>query len=163
MRTKLTKVRLEVTGPLLFYLFVFLLWFPVWLHAPRSLSARLLGLVFGAMTAALAAFCVVGSLPWSWRFAEIVIHVYETYLKRESGETPVAPSKRMTQFASMDRPPLVITKRRKDGTPICAACPICEFEFSTEAFDGDRSYPHESKLEQWYGEHFEDHLSDESE
>jgi hypothetical protein len=47
------KVKLWVIGPFLAYLLVFLLWFPLWQHSPHSFSARVLGILFGAMTAIL--------------------------------------------------------------------------------------------------------------
>jgi len=56
-----TKVRFWIVGPFLFYLFVFLLWFPRWQHAPHSLSARLLGLLFGAMTLLLVVLGTIGN------------------------------------------------------------------------------------------------------
>jgi len=67
------------------------------------------------------------------------------------GKPPLGPVK---------RPPLVITKRLNDGTPVRAACPLCDLEFSTEAFDRDRTYPHEGTLDKWYGEHFQSHILD---
>src|SRR5579862_3742673 len=56
-----TQVRFWIVGPFLFYLFVFLLWFPRWQHAPHSLSARLLGLLFGAMTLLLVLIGTIGT------------------------------------------------------------------------------------------------------
>ncbi len=63
-----TKVRFWIIGPFLFYLFVFLLWFPRWQHAPHSLSARLLGLLFGAMTLLLLLLATIGNffVPMAW-------------------------------------------------------------------------------------------------
>jgi hypothetical protein len=61
MQSNKLKVRFRFIAPFLLYFFVFLLWFPRWQHAPDSPSARLLGLVFGAMTAILALLYIVGS------------------------------------------------------------------------------------------------------
>jgi hypothetical protein len=60
--------------------------------------------------------------------------------------------------ADMNIPPLVVTKRLVNGTPVRAVCPLCDTAFSTEAFDGDSSFPHEAKLSEWYSEHFVVHL-----
>jgi hypothetical protein len=46
----------------------------------------------------------------------------------------------------MAKPTLRITKRTAAGIPIRASCPVCNTEFSTEAFDDDPSYPHERTL-----------------
>ena len=163
MRTPLTKVRLWVIGPVLLYLFVFLLWFPRWQHTPHAYTTRALGLVFGGMTAVLMAIYLVGAFQWRFGWlVDIVVHVYETYLTRNSGRTPDAFSKRIPAFATGNAPALVITKRLKDGTPVRGACPVCEVEFSTEAFDHDRAFPHESTLKKWYGEHFGAHFYDQS-
>ena len=51
-------------------------------------------------------------------------------------------------------PALGITTRLADGTPVHAVCPLCNTLFSTEAFDSDRTYPHERKLKEWYLQHF---------
>src|SRR5580658_9385500 len=55
------KVRLWVIGPFLAYLLVFLICFPLWQHSPHSLSARVLGILFGAMTAILVTLYVIGA------------------------------------------------------------------------------------------------------
>jgi len=53
---------------------------------------------------------------------------------------------------------LIITKRSAQGVPIRGACPICDEEFSTEAFEGDLSYEHERKLNEVYELHFQEHV-----
>jgi hypothetical protein len=75
------KVRLWVIGPFLAYLLVFLLWFPLW-HTPHSFAARVLGILFGTMTAILVALYVVGEFasPWGLRpITDIVAKVYEGF------------------------------------------------------------------------------------
>jgi len=84
-----------------------------------------------------------------------------TNFRQDVGSAPAVSRYPVTGLGSR-HPSLVITKRLKSGTPVRGACPVCEVEFSTEAFDRDRSYPHESKLEQWYAEHFQCHLSDDN-
>jgi hypothetical protein len=164
------KVRLWVIGPCLLYLFVFLLWFPRWHPAPQSYSARLLGALFLAITAAWAVPLIIGVLWYgSWLqpglrdIVQLVKDIYETFFKKDVSSKAAAAGNPIIHVREVDRPPLAITKRLKNGTPVRGACPVCEVEFSTEAFDSDRLYPHESKLEQWYGEHFQYHLSDEDE
>jgi len=76
------KVRLWVVGPLLAYLLVFLLWFPLWQHSPHSFSTRLLGILFGAMTAILVALYVVGKFVSPLGLGpltDIAIKVYDTF------------------------------------------------------------------------------------
>jgi hypothetical protein len=76
------KVRLWVVGPFLAYLLVFLLWFPLWQHSPHSFSARLLGILFGTMTAILVALYVVGefvSPRGLGPVTDIVAKVYEAF------------------------------------------------------------------------------------
>lgn len=85
MRTNRVKVRFWVVGPFLAYLLVFLLWYPLWQHSPHSVWAHALGIVFGAMTAVLAAAYVIGSFFSPWGFGpavEIGIKAYETYFGR---------------------------------------------------------------------------------
>jgi hypothetical protein len=157
MRNKL-RVRLWLIGLFLFYLFVFLLWFPRWQHAPHSLSARLLGVLFGAMTAVLFVLGIVGEFlnPLGLGpVTDLAVRVYE-HFKDDSKNGDAA--QHASRHASLSRPALVITKRLRDGTPIRGACPLCGVEFSTEAFTGDKTYPHESRLDNWYQEHFEAHL-----
>jgi hypothetical protein len=60
MRTKKFTVRLSIIGQFLVYFLVFLLWFHRWQHAPNSSSTRILSIVFGAMTAVLAAVAGIG-------------------------------------------------------------------------------------------------------
>jgi hypothetical protein len=82
VRTDKMKVRLWVIGPFLAYLLVFLLWFPVWQHAPQSFSARILGILFGAMTAILVALCVVGVFSAPLGLGPVIgaaIKAYETF------------------------------------------------------------------------------------
>lgn len=155
------RVRAWVIGPLLTYLFVFALWFPVWLQAPQSFWAHVLGVVFASMTAVFALIYAVGALQWKfgWLF-DIGCHIYETYIKKDSADTTADTPERTPVFSSEDCPPLLITHRLRDGTPVRAECPVCEVEFSTEAFEHDRSFPHESTLERWYREHFAFHLSE---
>ena len=157
MRASKYRIRLWIIGPFLLYFLIFLLWFPRWQHAPHSSSTRILGLLFGAMTAVLAAICIVGGF-FSGPFGQIAINAYETFFKNDSDNNP-APSGRRTAIG-VNRPPLMITQRLKDGTPLRGACPVCDVEFSTEAFKDDRTYPHESTLDRWYGEHFEYHIAD---
>lgn len=52
----------------------------------------------------------------------------------------------------------VITKRTAQGKPIRGYCPVCETEFSTEAFEDDPSYEHEQKLKEVFNIHFAEHL-----
>jgi hypothetical protein len=156
------KVRFRVIGPFLLYLAVFLLWFPRWQHAPHSFSARLLGVVFGAMTAVLAALCLVGGLFWRWGwgpFVQTAINAYQTFFEKIPTNSD-APATRKSGWTPASRPAIVITKRLKSGTPVRGACPLCDAEFSTEAFDRDQTYPHKSTLDRWYGEHFEYHIAD---
>ncbi len=162
MRTNKFKVRLWVIGPFLFYFLVFLLWFPRWQHASHSSSTRILGFLFGAMTAVLAAIYVIGIFfsPWGLGpFVQTAIDAYNTFLKKDSNVKPATPHHR--SLTKENRPALVITERLKDGTPVRGACPLCEVEFSTEAFKEDRTYSHESTLDRWYGEHLEYHIADE--
>lgn len=157
--TNTTRVRLWVVGPFLFYLLTFLLWFPLWRHAPHSFSARALGGVLGAMTAILMTLAVVGQFfnPLGLGpITDLPVRVHE-HFKDDSKSVDATDASRR---ASLNRPALAITKRLPDGTPVRGTCPLCEVEFSTEAFDRDKSYAHESKLEQQYGEHFQYHLSD---
>jgi hypothetical protein len=158
MRTQKTRVRLWVVGPFLFYLLVFLLWFPRWQHAPHSLFTRLLGVLFAAMTAVLVMLYLVGEFfgPWGWGVGDDAVRIYQ-HFKGDAETVDVGDASRE---ASLNHPALVITKRLQDGTPVRGACPVCEVEFSTEAFYQDKSYPHESKLEQQYDEHFRDHMSE---
>src|ERR1043166_5797781 len=82
------KVRLWVVGPFLAYLLVFLLWFPLWQHSPHSFSARLLGILFGTMTAILVALYVVGEFVSPWGLGpitDIAGRVYEAVLATTSG------------------------------------------------------------------------------
>lgn len=82
MRTNKMKVRLWVVGTFLAYLLVFLLWLPLWQHSPHSFSARVLGILFGAMTAILVVLYVVGVFfsPWGLGpVTEIAIKAYETF------------------------------------------------------------------------------------
>jgi hypothetical protein len=112
------------------------------------------------MTAVLMVLAIIGGFFSPLGLGPIVqtaIDAYETFFKSDSSP---APNSRKT-FMSVKRPPLIITTRLKDGTPVRGACPLCDLEFSTEAFETDRTYPHESTLEKWYGEHFEDHIVDE--
>jgi len=145
MRIDRMKVRFWVIGPFLCYLFVFLLWFPRWQHASHSFSTRLLGLLFGGMTAVLVALYVIGGFfsPWGWGpFVQIAIDAYKPFFKNDSNMDP-APSCRRTGLMAVNRPPLMITKRLKDGTPVRGACPLCDVDFSTEAFEVDRTYARE--------------------
>jgi hypothetical protein len=166
MRAK-SKVRLWVIGPLLFYLLIFLLWFPRWQHAPQSYSARLLGGLFITLTAMWAVPMIVGVLWYgSWGrpglrdVVQLVTEIYETFLKKDSSSsTPAISNKSVLRAAALNRPSLVISKQLKDGTPVRGHCPLCEVEFSTEAFGKDRSYPHEARLDKWYREHFEEHIA----
>lgn len=161
MPTNKTRVRLWILGPFLFYLIVFLLWFPRWQHAPHSFSARVLGVLFAAMTAVLALLAIVGDFfnPLGLGpVTDLVVRIYQ-HFKDDSKRADAAGSS--IQVGS-SRPSLVITKRLHDGTPVRGACPICDVEFSTEAFDKDKSYAHENKLEEQYGEHFQYHLSDQT-
>ena len=57
-------------------------------------------------------------------------------------------------------PSLVITKYTAQGKPVRGYCPICDNEFSTEAFEDDPSYEHEQKLKEVYDLHFAQHLSE---
>ncbi len=93
------KVRLWVIGPPLLYLFVFLLWFPRWQHAPQSYSARLLGALFLAMTAVCAVPLIVGVLWYgSWLrpglhdVVQLVTDIYETWFKKDVGSTAAVSS-----------------------------------------------------------------------
>jgi hypothetical protein len=54
----------------------------------------------------------------------------------------------------MPKPTLKITKRTPAGIPIRAACPLCDTEFSTEAFDDDPTYLHERTLNKDFEAHF---------
>lgn len=160
------KVRLWVIGPALLYLFVFLLWFSRWQHAPQSHSARVLGALFLTLTALWVVPVIIGALWYgSWGkpglrdAVQLVEEIYETFFKKDSGDTPVVSRKAIHNIGALDRPSLVITKKLKDGTPVRGQCPLCEVEFSTEAFDKDRRYPHEATLNKWYGEHFEEHIA----
>src|ERR1041384_1081416 len=138
------QIRAWVIGPLLAYLFVFALWFPVWKRAPQSFWAHVLGIVFAAMTAVFALIYLVGAVQWKfgWLF-DIGIHIYETYIKKESDDEVSDAAKQTPVLSPGDYPALLITHRLRDGTPVRAECPVCEVEFSTEAFEHDRSYPHE--------------------
>lgn len=62
----------------------------------------------------------------------------------------------VANFSEM--PSMCIGTRLPDGTPIRAACPFCGAEFSTEAFDDDSGYPHQSKLQERYVEHAKVHI-----
>jgi len=53
----------------------------------------------------------------------------------------------------MAEPTITITKRTSKGTPIRGACPLCDSEFSTEAFDNDESYAHERTLNADFAAH----------
>ena len=167
LRTRATKLRLWVVGPFLFYLFVFLLWFPRWQNAPHAYSTRLLGFVFGGMTAILAVLAIIGGffVPFGKAgivgdILDIAIRFYETFIAKDSTESAVHASNRRASLLSGERPPLVVTKRLKDGTPVRGACPLCDVEFSTEAFDRDRTYPHANTLDRWYAEHFASHIEE---
>lgn len=164
MRTNEFKVRFWIIGPFLFYLFVFLLWFPRWQHASHSFSTRLLGLLFGAMTAILMVLGIIGGFfsPFGLGpFVRTAIDAYNTFLRKDSEEKPATPRHQSTSLTKENCPALVITKRLTDGTPIRGACPLCDLEFSTEAFRDDGTYPYEGTLDRWYGEHFEYHIADE--
>src|ERR1051326_7113010 len=155
------RIRAWVVGSLLAYLFVFALWFPVWRHAPQSLWAHILGVVFAAMTAVFALVYLAGAVQWKfgWLF-DIAYDIYETYIKKDTADATPEMPRPTPVLSSEDYPPLHITHRMRDGTPVRAECPVCEVEFSTEAFEHDKSYPHESTLERWYREHFVFHLSE---
>jgi hypothetical protein len=45
----------------------------------------------------------------------------------------------------MGLPVMVVAKQLPGGTPVRAACPLCDTEFSTEAFEEDAAYPHREK------------------
>jgi hypothetical protein len=160
-----SKVRLWVIGPSLLYLAIFLLWFPRWQHAPQSFSARALGALFLTLTAMWVVPVIVGVL-WNGTWlrpglrdaVELGTDIYETFFKKDSGNVAAVSGRPVTNAGALNRPSLVITKRLKDGTPVRGQCPVCEVEFSTEAFDRDRTYPHEATLDKWYGEHFEEHI-----
>lgn len=159
MRANKTRVRLWVIGPFLFYLIIFLLWFPRWQHSPQSFSARALGVLFMAMTAILALLGIVGDFFNPLGLGPVTglaVRIYR-HFKDDSKRADVAGSR---LGVGSSRPALVITKLLQDGTPVRGACPVCDVEFSTEAFDRDKSYAHQSKLEQQYGEHFQYHLFD---
>lgn len=95
MRTQLTRLRFWVIGPFLFYLLCFLLWFPRWQHTPHAFVTRALGLVFGAMTAVLISICIVGAFYWHFGWlVDIVVQVYETYIRKDSGHTLTLPISR---------------------------------------------------------------------
>jgi hypothetical protein len=158
MRIK-PKVRFWVGGPFLFYLFVFLLWFPRWQHASHTFSTRLLTLLFGAMTAVLMIIGILGGFfsPLGFGpFAKMAAEAYETFFKKDSNKDPATGNR--TSLIGVNRPPMMVTKQLQDGTPVRVACPLCDLEFSTEAFEGDRTYAHKNTLEKWYGEHFESHI-----
>jgi hypothetical protein len=161
MRKNKFKVRLWVIGPFLFYFFIFLLWFPRWQHASHSFSTRLLSLLFEAMTAVLMVLAFIGGFfsPLGWGpFVHIAMDAYNTFLKKDSdGKLAMSPHP-STSLTKESCPDLVITKQLKDGTPVRGACPLCDVEFSTEAFREDRSYPHENTLNRWYGEHLQYHI-----
>ena len=116
------------------------------------------------MTVAWAVPLIVGALWYgSWLrpglrdVVQLVTDIYETFFKKDVGSTPAVSSNPIIGLGAMDRPSLVITKRLKNGTPVRGACPLCDVEFSTEAFDGDRTYPHERTLDAWYEGHFQEH------
>lgn len=63
-------------------LLVFLLWFTLWQHSPHSFAARVLGILFGAVTAILVALYVLGvvfSPLGLGPVTEIAIKAYETF------------------------------------------------------------------------------------
>ena len=178
MHSNKLKVRFWVVGPFLFYLAVFLLWFPRWQSSPNSASTRFLGVLFGAMTAVLAACHVIGAIlygsftglytiisgrsprnQYGW-LIQTAIDAWDTFVRSDSTPSYDGASSRRASTLLLERPPLVVTKRLIDGTPIRGACPLCEVDFSTEAFADDPTYPHESTLDKWYGEHFECHLEE---
>ncbi len=167
MRAKYTKVRWRVIGPFLVYFLVFLLWYPYWHSHPHSPLARSLGVVFGAMTLVLAALCILGGFfaPFSrlnvvGYVLKIALDLHETFIAKDSDEPEARASARRDTFQAATSPALEITKRLKDGTPVRGACPVCEVEFSTEAFDGDPTYPHATTLNKWYEEHFACHTEE---
>ena len=91
MHTNRFRVRFWILAPFLFYFLVFLLWFPRWQHAPHASSTQALGFLFGAMTAVLAAICVIGKFfaPWDLGpFVQTAINAYKTFLKKDSAEKP---------------------------------------------------------------------------
>lgn len=60
----------------------FLLWFPLWQHSPHSFPTRLLGILFGAMTAILVPLYIVGEFASAWGLGPLTdtaIKVYETF------------------------------------------------------------------------------------
>lgn len=147
-------------GPFFLYLLVFLLWFPGWQHSPDALFTRAMGYLFGAMTAVLILAAVLGRLAsWVLLMGTIAMHVYETYLKKDNvHKVPRNYTRKVFPAGLTDAPALHVTKALRDGTPIRGTCPLCGTEFSTEAFASDRSYPHESRLQEWYRDHFVIHL-----
>jgi hypothetical protein len=91
---------------------------------------------------------------------EFPSEICEALLKQDPEANPVGPGNRGPGLTTADRPAMVTTKRLKDGTPVRGACPLCGVEFSTEAFDGDKTYPHESTLDRWYAEHSAGHIEE---
>jgi hypothetical protein len=166
MRHDTLKVRLWVIAPFLLYLLVFLLWVLGSRGAPTAASTRWLGYLFGGMTAILAALYLFARVLFGrygntglLSFMRTAHDFWETFI---DGDSTRSPSKVSEGHAGtpIEPPPLVITKRMRNGTPIRGLCPLCEVDFSTEAFAGDPSYPHESRLNEWYLEHYEAHLHD---
>ena len=167
MRAKYTRVRLSVVGPFLVYFLLFLLWFSYWQHAPHSAPARVLGVVFGAITLVLAMIATIGGFFLPFGRAGIVgaivktaIELYQTFIAKDSVKPEVQATKQRRMLSPVARPDLEITKTLKDGTPVRGACPVCEVEFSTEAFDRDPIYPHSATLDRWYEEHFASHIEE---
>jgi hypothetical protein len=103
-------------------------------------------------------------LAWSGVGFRILVREEDAAAAREVLEHPAEVCETLLekdpQAMAVDRPALVITKRLKDGTPVRGACPLCGVEFSTEAFDGDKTYRHESTLDRWYAEHLAGHVEE---
>jgi hypothetical protein len=49
----------------------------------------------------------------------------------------------------------IYTKLSARGSAVRAACPICDTEFSTEAFEDDPKYDHEFVMNEAYKVHFD--------